>query len=207
MVQLTTQDLQEDLENLHIPEESGYMYSYPHFIDHFKTNGKLQTKDLVIGAYFSYGWMPTILQLNSDIAEQHVEKFRKLKATKFPFEGNARDIEPLHEIQNTNNGSVVGMSKLLHFLNPGCFPIYDSRVYQYFYKEEPYSYRINTLDKYVEYISIVNRVISEDDFAEIILDPINVYIKERFGYKVKGPRAVELIMYATQVNKASTPAT
>lgn len=201
MSDISIQSLKEDVKKLDISSGNGYMYSYPHFLDHFADKNSLIVNDLVVGAYLSYGWMPKILQFNTEIVNQAVKKLNELKSAKFPFNGQVQDLKPLHKIQNTTNGSVVGMSKLLHFLNPQCFPIFDSRVYEYLYEKKPYSYRFNTLEKYLEYVSIVNRIIGSNNFKSLILKPVNDYINENFGYIVSGPRAVELVMYSTQVNR------
>lgn len=73
-----------------------------------------------------YGWMPTILK-KSEIEEiDSVSPLKKIKAIKYweeaeIFLSKIGDVAPI-------NGSWVGTSKFLHFLNPAIFPIWDSRV-------------------------------------------------------------------------------
>lgn len=43
--------------------------SYREFVDFFAFKKELTEHDVVIGAYFTYGWMPTMLDLRGDLSE------------------------------------------------------------------------------------------------------------------------------------------
>lgn len=73
-----------------------------------------------------YGWMPTILRDSKIKNIKSVAQLEKVKAIKSwreaaLFLSEIDDVAPI-------NGSWVGTSKFLHFLNPEIFPIWDSRV-------------------------------------------------------------------------------
>jgi hypothetical protein len=75
-----------------------------------------------------YGWMPTILKehkikignINSRFPLQEIKMIESWKDAE-TFLSHIDEIAPI-------NGSWVGTSKFLHFLNPYIFPIWDSRV-------------------------------------------------------------------------------
>jgi hypothetical protein len=88
------------------------------------------------------------------------------------------------------SGSFVGASKLLHFINPHFYPIWDSRVYRYLYNEPPCQYRLKSMIKYREYLSFINEV-EEDMRCEQVVDKIS----RKIGYTITSKRVVELVMY------------
>jgi len=76
---------------------------------------------------FAYAWMPTIPKLHLEKLEIGEEALLlKLQALK---NGDIDQLESLFNILvPVINNSVVGTSKVLHFIAPSIVPIYDSRV-------------------------------------------------------------------------------
>lgn len=161
--------------------------SYKEFISFFNKiprKTKLTKHEVVIGAYFAYGWMPTMLRLGGNLsaAVTIANKARSAKAI---------ISEPdLSQIASVINGSVVGASKLLHFINPKKYAIWDSRVYHYIHEKEPYQYRLNAPKAYSQYLDIVNEITSCAKFRTIQDKVENI-----IGYKVSCLRACEIIMF------------
>ena len=93
-----------------------------------------------------YGWMPTALRFygGKSLSQEEFVKLRKKLSEMqtwgedhfdgvLPDGGDAsKSDEGIEEslllLQSVTNGSIVGMSKLLHFINPKLFPIYDSNI-------------------------------------------------------------------------------
>jgi hypothetical protein len=88
------------------------------------------------------------------------------------------------------NGSFVGASKLLHFINPDLYSIWDSRVYRYLYEEPPYQYRLESISKHREYLSLVKKI-EKDTRCNQLVDNVSSSI----GYKISSNRTAELVMY------------
>jgi hypothetical protein len=107
-----------------------YREGYWALLDLFEAHVRLEDRpSMIAGATAVYGWMPRI--------------FRKLREY-------SRIMEPLEQLRNASSGtealtfvqacphpeillrfvdgSVVGTSKFLHFLNPKAVPVWDSRV-------------------------------------------------------------------------------
>lgn len=86
-------------------------------------------KDLAIIAGLAYSWMPTKLDLyfpndyNWQLLFSYIQSFKK----------NNLDIreELIFQLSTNCNHSIVGASKMLHFINPKFAPMVDSRVTRY----------------------------------------------------------------------------
>ena len=156
--------------------------SYKEFLKFFASKEKLTPHDFVIGAYFTYGWMPRMLELrgNIDVVTAIANKSRGERISKGEFTRLAGAI----------NGSVVGASKLLHFLNPREYAIWDSRVYRYLHQEAPHQYRLKAPNAYWEYLAFLN-VLAED----FRFKNFRIKVVSAIGYPVTDKRACELMMF------------
>ncbi|WP_171105901.1 MULTISPECIES: DUF6308 family protein [unclassified Ruegeria] len=139
----------------------------------------------------AYGWMPTILD------KCHPDRFNSPK----PVE----TIKALDEPQSAKsflqaindpapiNGSWVGTSKFLHFLNPELFPIWDSKVAKNFRCK--WHYQINRKNSYLEYFDFVHAEIDKD---YIWIDAVARRIRDEHGYSPSRVRCVELMLFERQ---------
>ena len=84
---------------------------------------------VVAGAYAVYGWMPTIMKngVNRAAWATSSEDLSKLRNTKNWIDAEVI-LRKAPSILTLVNGSIVGTSKFLHFLNPEIFPIWDSKI-------------------------------------------------------------------------------
>lgn len=169
--------------------------------------------DVLALAHMVYGWMPTILnvdKINTEQDEQSDEVwFEKFNDAVENFKLNFNEIRTVKEnfgdekfqqrlqsiIENTKiitNNSVIGASKLLHFINPSFFPIYDSRVFHairklYFRvnecdcksaenKKEDWN-TVDNIRKYNSYIAMILRWCNNKEALIEIRDKLN---KEKY---------------------------
>jgi hypothetical protein len=88
------------------------------------------------------------------------------------------------------NNSVVRMSKLLHWVNPKRYAIWDSRVGLYL-QHTPY-----WSATYADYLDLCRVLVNHSAFL-----PIHDSINRKVGYSVSGMHAVELVMYGTGSGK------
>jgi hypothetical protein len=111
---------------------------------------------LLAAGYAVYGWMPTILKKVGRLAplSQFVRQVRGLSYhDALPLIEQTVDQEGGAVFRSLNN-SVVGTSKLLHFLSHGLFPIWDSRIARLF----GYKYQVHsTPTVYLEYFKLLHR--------------------------------------------------
>lgn len=158
-------------------------FSYKEFLEFFRSKKDLTPHDLIIGAYFTYGWMPTMLELKGDInvVTAIANKVRR-------EEGISRD--EFNCFARSINGSVVGASKLLHFICPNKHAIWDSRVYRYLHQEAPYQYRLEASNAYWNYLAFLDVLIKDSRF-QAFKRKVDVAV----GYTVTNKRACELLMF------------
>ncbi len=124
-------------------DDSATHISYREFVTFFDSKENLSKHDIVIGAYFTYGWMPTMLELRGDL-DQVTKIANRVKRKQTISEGE------LNCVAVAINGSIVGASKFLHFVSPTEHAIWDSRVYRYIYRQNPYQNRLKLPGIYKE---------------------------------------------------------
>lgn len=158
--------------------------SYPHFVGYFDDREELTERDVVIGAYFTYGWMPRMLDLRGTLGAT-IKLLNGLKT-----EGCRLTTDEIETIASNVNGSVVGTSKLLHFIRPDVHAIWDSRVYRYLYQKEPYSYRLEAANVYNGYLDLLAYLREDNRFGDL-----KVQLEDQIGYQVSDNRIGEYVMY------------
>ncbi len=182
---LTLKQITEAVRSTRDARDWSYVKAYRHFIDFFQSKETIDEQSLVVGAHCAYGWMPTMLELNEqdDQFQGTLEIIAKVK------DRQVISTEELANVGKTINNSLVGASKLLHFVNPDDYPIWDSRVYRYWANERPYGYRMSA-SAYLAY-----RQNCEDISREPRFSSIHKEVNKKMGYDVTAMRAIEWIAY------------
>jgi hypothetical protein len=200
-------NLIEIAKNISFDKNDSYLISYPKFIEFFKLKNEISEGDLIIGMNFVYGWMPTTLELKKEKKGQTLDEMIKktLGAVNSIKDKSGKDdiASDLLIIKTLINNSVIGASKLLHFIYPDRFPIWDRNIYRYFFDDEPYEYRVNDEKVYIQYLQACRE--NKGTIGEKVTEAINLKLKTSFGYEVKSLRAMEMTMFysvkAKQNNK------
>ena len=135
-----------------------------------------------------YGWMPTMLRFKGPL--KPLLSLAEL-ARRGPGKPHDETLAALlGEASKTLNNSVVGTTKLLHFLRPELYAIWDSRVYRALFDQTPHPYRVENPDIYPAYLHWLGRMTKEKRFGTL---------KKKFeaeaGYPVTGLRAAEATLY------------
>lgn len=189
-----------------------YLLSYPLLVKHFSKIGEIGIDEFVLGVYMIYGWMPRALCFNEGkpLSQKEFDALRtKLLALKKCDEDHwgevlKTDAEDLFLLlQRVTNGSIVGMSKLLHFVHPKVFPIYDSNIAEVLGE-------VKNVEDYIEYVKVFHafRLKIENGDGNEKFKEICVSFKEdcidKFGsqgeFSVTPVRAIELCMF--QIGKS-----
>ncbi len=176
--------LLKDAESINISAEEKYLIAYQEFIQYFKKNDTITVHNTIIGISFTYSWMPTILKFQPDKINKATESLNAAK------QGNMLSSEDLDVFKACFSNSIVGSSKLLHFINPDKFAIWDSRVYRYIFNQEPHSYRVEKVDTYLEYLSFCKDLTSSTDMISL-----QKTMEDKVGYKMTSMRAIELVFF------------
>ena len=161
-----------------------YIRTYPALIKSTALLAKEMGEDALPPiAHMAYGWMPTILKKFSDSQPDIVGPATGCQS----FEEASGLIQSLDD--SPINNSWVGMSKVLHFMNPEFFPIWDSRVARHFGLK--YTYQINNRKHFLEYLTFVSEHRNKDAVKKVK----KAFVKEA-GYSVSDVRACEFILFS-----------
>jgi hypothetical protein len=167
---------------------TSYILSYPHILSYFANRSPLDVADFVRGAHLVYGWMPTALDLYPQPPNLTLAQAASLLESA-RAQGTISD-EHLSALVSVVNNSLVGTSKLLHFVRPDVFPIWDNKIYSYVFEEKPHHYRLSDISKFREFARRVNAIRADKRFGGF-----HASVNLKVGYQVSEPRAVDLIMF------------
>ena len=129
MIQLTPEQLATKLNNAAasriVRRDDHYLKAYPHLVRAVRELAPLSEPKIVLLGHAIYGWMPTMIRMgNLQPALRILEEART--------QSRAITLEELTDLAKcfatTKGASVVAASKVLHFLNPEVYPIWDSKV-------------------------------------------------------------------------------
>jgi hypothetical protein len=180
--------LLNDESEINISNESSDFISYPEFLKYFKDLKVISKHNVIIGINFTYGWMPTIFDFRSNNFNVVVDILNKAKL------GEILSVGELEILRKCFNNSLVGTSKLLHFINPGVFAIWDSRVFRYLTKQKSHSYRMDNCRNYLDYLEFIKYLTDKPDYNRI-----HNSIITKVGYNMTKFRTAELIMYLKSI--------
>ncbi len=134
MEKIDIERLKQDADNFKIEENNSYLVSYPEFIKYFSRLDIIEKHHFIIGTHFVYGWMPKVLQIKNTPFEEIIAILNKAKV------GEPLEVRELDALKACINNSLVGTSKLLHFINPEQYAIWDSKIFRYVTgKKSPYN--------------------------------------------------------------------
>ncbi|PKP33547.1 MAG: hypothetical protein CVT99_00960 [Bacteroidetes bacterium HGW-Bacteroidetes-16] len=182
---LSFEKFKADVYTFSISENESYIDSYAHFIQYFAALPEIKKHHLIIASHFVYGWMPTVLHLNTKDIDKVLVLLNKAK------KGHLINEDELQVLKMCVNNSIVGASKLLHFINPAIYAIFDSRVYRYLTNNKS-SYGIDKPATYLAYLKTLLSISEHEAFAEI-----HALIESHFKSKLTPNRAIELVMFET----------
>lgn len=139
--------------------EESYLLSYPYFLSYFKNLKSINLENLIIGISFTYSWMPTTLKtINLQNPKEIITLLNDVK------NGKLIDEKQLTTLKTAFNNSLVGTSKLLHFINPEQYAIWDSRVFRFLNNSEPHKYKLEKPKVYIEYLKLIEKLKNEKAF-------------------------------------------
>jgi len=185
--------IQKDSKTFRIKNDNeSYIQTYPEFLSYFSNLKKIYKHNFVIGVHFVYGWMPTVLKkLVIKNEKQILDILNKVKNSEIITEPELKCIKESinNKFTKKDKGSLVGASKLLHFICPEKYAIWDSRVYRYVYGTVSQN-KLNEPKLYLEYLSAIKEIVENKEFKDIKLE-----VEKACNYEVTPFRAVELIMF------------
>jgi len=160
-------------------------HSYREFLRFFDGVEPITAHHVTVGAYFAYGWMPRIL------AKFEVAKLDEIVAIVNNAKNGAFPTgKQLTCLICSINNSLVGPSKLLHFVNPKKVAIWDSRVFRFMEGRSPYYHDMTSVQNYLDYHRNLRELVNDQQFTDV-----HSSLNNKIGYAVSPMRACEYIMY------------
>lgn len=174
-----------EIANQFDKEQENYLIAYSHFLNYFKKTDVLTLDDIVIGISFTYSWMPTILKkIDLTAADDLIKIFNKAK------QGHQLIVPELQTLKSAFNNSLVGVSKLLHFIHPEHYAIWDSRVFRFLSGNEPHNFAFKRPETYLEYLTLLDELKNEAVFESFYR-----LMQDKVGYQISAYRALELAFF------------
>jgi hypothetical protein len=172
------------------PNDSKYISSYPHLVAFSEGKEVLTESDFYQLWHMVYGWMPRIA--NHKFAPSEVNEIVK----QLNLALNEGELMKHHfeYLKSRLDNSIVGVSKLLHFINPEEFAIWDSRVFESVFEMPSSSSRVNRVDRYMEYLDHLRNIRSDSRFKKI-----HKVSEKWVGYKMSSMRLIEMVYFGVVV--------
>lgn len=185
-----------------------YSVAYPHLIRQFESfKASIGWTHFVVGLHVVYGWMPRIPDLEyicnryngvaSSLAEEDQCNVLNAMRSAIHARSDLNEEAAANIIQTLfpyTNRSLVGASKLLHFLNPAVFPIWDSRVAHRFFKTfgRPSQLKMSDIKHWKQYFAAIVDWRNNTEVKQACVDLRK--LGEHFN-TVTDTRMIELVLF------------
>lgn len=136
--------------------------------------------------------MPTIIDLNLKNIDAVLSILNKAK------QGKLLNEDELLIGKEAINNSIVGLSKLLHFINPKIYAIWDSRIFRFLTKKKS-TYGIIEPKNYIAYLHYLEALTKDKSFQSFQNNA-----NELIGYNVSAYRALEFTMFEADKKSLKT---
>lgn len=160
-----------------------YLATYPHLRAGVAALGDIGAEELSTTISMVYGLMPTAMVLRRGDLEPLLPALNRLRT-----DGVRLDSFEIDTLAAIVNNSIVGTSKLLHFIAPAVYPVWDSRINRFLHGDPPPA--TNRLSAYRAYLADFDRIAAEPEF-----ETLRASVEAKLAYPVSGARAFEVIMY------------
>lgn len=189
LTNLTFEKLKWHAEHFSVLANDSYIEAYPEFLKYFDSLDKIEKHHLIIASHFVYGWMPTIIHLDIKEIDRVLPLLNAAKS------GHILELEELEILKRCINNSMVGLSKLLHFINPTHYAIWDSRIFTYI-TEKKSQYGIAKAKNYLAYLKKLTKIENHEDYLKL-----HQLVQKHFKYPISPKRAIEILMFESDRNK------
>ena len=187
MKELNLELIKRELEDFSI-ENNSYIDSYIEFIEYFQQLDSIKKHHLIISSHFVYGWMPTIISLNQNNLTEVLMLLNQVK------QGHLLNENELSTLKKCINNSLVGLSKLLHFIRPDMYAIWDSRIFKFLTGKKS-TYGIDKPILYLKYLKDLKKITDQKEFDQLFQE-----IKKCFPYQISKFRALEIVMFQSKTD-------
>ena len=179
---------------------AAYLRTYPSFLAAIASPA-VTSCPLTVAAGLAYAWMPRVLRLDTN----HLNQAQAALSTAVAMDPTNLPANPWQTAGCNHLAdclrSVVGASKVLHFANPGAFPMWDKRVANNWAGRPVSQYFMAQQHNYVAYCNDVFQRIGDHRFALEVRQPFHNHFKSLLNslginpYCVADTRVVEFLAF------------
>ena len=176
-----------------------YSMVYPALLSHFTGLQPVNWDAAVLGLHIVYGWMPTIPKLGGIMQWDGSKRQKFAETLANAKNGQVPTDSELETLKTFCNNSMIGASKLLHFLKPETFPIWDSRVAKVFLRNpKAAGLSVNEIEPWKKYRNALSGWLSDQAVKKKCSELRQL---TPFLNQVSDLRLVELVMFHGTVSK------
>jgi hypothetical protein len=145
--------------------------------------------DLIGISHMVYGWMPTMFDTTD---EKIIEDAQIISTLWENILSGSLDDNFLKKIKCITNNSISGGSKLLHFINPNKYAIFDSNVFKSITNKRSYHYHFN-IENYKLYMKNLKQLSIDDKKMD---DIKNVFKRNNeYDNRITNLRFIEMCLF------------
>jgi hypothetical protein len=146
-----------------------YLRTYPHILN--AASQPWPAADLFpVVADLAYGWMPRALQLDPNHFHNACVAYGQATIAT-PHNWLAVNIGAIKDCLH----SMVGASKVLHFCNPGTFPIWDRKVESFRLQADATPHHMQTIQNYIDYALEVHAIADDPGFPAFSTNLVHAF--------------------------------
>jgi hypothetical protein len=170
-----------------------YSEAYLSLAKMFPNIQKTSWDGAVLALHIVYGWMPTIPKLRTYKHWSSSERQRLVNILVQAEEKKPISQSDLEHLKAFSNNSIIGGSKILHFLWPEKYPIWDMRVAKAFYKRHKLNaYMVNDVTRFLVYQKTLTGWLTNSNLQSQIK---NIRCLAPFLQPVSDLRLAELVLF------------
>jgi hypothetical protein len=171
-----------------IEPDDRYLQVYPDLLKGIQDTLPLDRSKLMLVAHAVFGWMPTGLRVTIANFDEALAILRRN-----PIEVNVPELALLADTFQTKKGaSVVAASKMLHFIAPERFPIWDSKVGL---RWQGWSYRDEPAQSYAAFIEACRRFVDDERGQQACAILRRHLVSLGFDSEMTSMRLIELMLF------------
>lgn len=203
---LTIAQIIEDARHVEVDPEDGYHAAYPHLVSHLASLREFGAREFVVAAHIAFGWIGSECLLYG--GPKGIQEAGE--ALSRAAQGLQLSDRELAHMKNTvctasalkkpwypgKGGSWVAVSKMLHFLRPDLYVIWDSRVERYLKARHWGGQAVVDGPTFLAYTEMCRRLAAEPAFETVHKDLNRRLGYESMGFRMSALRALELVMFA-----------
>ncbi|MDD5263025.1 MAG: DUF6308 family protein [Methylacidiphilales bacterium] len=173
-----------------IPQNDRYLETYPELLGSIQALLPLDRSKLILVAHAVFGWMPTQIRIDMQKINTALDDINSI------LQGADASVDNITLLASTfqtiNGNSVVAASKILHFLDPANYPIWDGKVAKV-WKRPPNGTR--AANNYHEFTQACRQFMKNETAQQTCQAMRGRLATAGYSYHMEDMRLIELMLF------------